>query len=512
MAQGSRKRPRAHVAGGGEDRLSDLPDGVLGHILSFLPTKEAGRAALLARRWRHVFANVHTLSFVDEDHDAEDGDTFYYEAEERRSRNGDFLDGVSAALLCRRRCGGLAPNSSLRAFRVAFDDYHRWDGAMVTQWLYHLMEQSKQELHLDLRLQADRACHRDGAAEDSDSDVEVSEHVEHRYRLPRRLFSLGALRSLRVSYCKLNPPAAIALPGVETLHLTGMRESWGTIRRLISGCPRLVDLTLEACAKVKRVSILDRRLRRFALRCCHDAVSVSLDASELRTLDYRGAVPAKSFLDLRGVPRTSSCTAGLCGLGLSGAAMDDDDDNEDGNAKVAGFRKFLENFMEVTHLHLMSSRLGCMIGLIRGVPTFWSLKQLELTGRLDKCSTVEAVARILEHAPNLEVLSLFLVPMSSSRMHSWEDDIRCDNGVVAVPDMPDVSVRCLRRRVRRINLVHYQGGEAQRMLAELLLRNAMVLEELRVVFPKGGRLAVQAELMDEMEEWTVNKSAKKMFL
>ncbi|KAL6645133.1 hypothetical protein ACP70R_016741 [Stipagrostis hirtigluma subsp. patula] len=133
--------PSRHAGGGGEDRLSDLPDGVLGHILSFLPTKEAGRTAFLARRWRYMFANVHTMSF-EQDPVLHMGDdyTFYVDAQERRSLNGNFLDEVCAAVLARRRCGGVAPNRSLRAFRLFFDDvegYHGWDGPMVESLINH---------------------------------------------------------------------------------------------------------------------------------------------------------------------------------------------------------------------------------------------------------------------------------------------------------------------------------------------------------------------------------------
>nr|ACS49635.1 F-box family-1 [Oryza coarctata] len=39
----------------GVDRIGDLPDGVLHHILGFLPAQEAVRTCVLARRWRHLW-------------------------------------------------------------------------------------------------------------------------------------------------------------------------------------------------------------------------------------------------------------------------------------------------------------------------------------------------------------------------------------------------------------------------------------------------------------------------
>ncbi|XP_042380550.1 putative F-box/LRR-repeat protein At3g28410 [Zingiber officinale] len=48
---------------GEEDYLSNLPDELLHHILSFLPTLDSIRISILARRWRHVWTSVPVIDF-----------------------------------------------------------------------------------------------------------------------------------------------------------------------------------------------------------------------------------------------------------------------------------------------------------------------------------------------------------------------------------------------------------------------------------------------------------------
>ncbi|XP_074580650.1 F-box/FBD/LRR-repeat protein At1g78750-like [Curcuma longa] len=51
-----------------EDYISSLPDGLLYHILSFLPTLDSIRTSLLSRRWRRLWASVPAIVFFSVDH------------------------------------------------------------------------------------------------------------------------------------------------------------------------------------------------------------------------------------------------------------------------------------------------------------------------------------------------------------------------------------------------------------------------------------------------------------
>jgi hypothetical protein len=94
-----------------EDRISKLGDGALGCILSFLPPKEAARAAALSSPWCHAFAGVHAISL--EEPDPDENPTSAYVGEQRCCCYGNcdvdhdekprFANAVTAALLARHR-------------------------------------------------------------------------------------------------------------------------------------------------------------------------------------------------------------------------------------------------------------------------------------------------------------------------------------------------------------------------------------------------------------------------
>ncbi|KAM0049935.1 putative F-box domain-containing protein [Helianthus debilis subsp. tardiflorus] len=48
-----------------EDRLSSLPEEVVSHILSLMPTKFAVRTSILSWRWRYSWMSVTNLDFDD---------------------------------------------------------------------------------------------------------------------------------------------------------------------------------------------------------------------------------------------------------------------------------------------------------------------------------------------------------------------------------------------------------------------------------------------------------------
>ncbi|CAM0947774.1 unnamed protein product [Alopecurus aequalis] len=551
----------------GDDRISKLDDAVLGHVLSFLPSKQAARAAALSSRWRDFIACVHTLSFEEPDcgvphyDDSSDSDD-----DGQLHPLSRFVAAITAAIVARHRTPAATP--PLRAFRVVLHRCKYGDSVAVDQWVSYALKRAGPELELDLRLRClPIYCHRGAGSDDDEEDdnddnpvssadsiappeddhtndseddfvssedesvpSEDEDEDDRLYTVPSGLFSCSALRKLRIGPCRLSPPSAISLPSLAELLLTRVSDGEDEVQRLISACPRLADLTLESCDTVTVLSLLDTRLRMLALRCCHNLSHVKVDVSELDAFEYKGSVPKMPFLTTFGatgwflaMPSLATCTVEICGGEVSGTE------------ELTRLTMFLHHFASTKHLRLRCKHLCPGIGgddAVTRIPMFNNLQHLELWGHLpqdgDATDIVGMTSRILGQARNLEVLSFAFEtgtwtdieddgPLACGRYDCTDRELleahRLRYNQYSSLDAPNggAMISCLANSVREIHLVHYQGGRAQRTLARFLLRNAPVIDELWCQFADGP-LWLQTELMREMKTWVMNHKANMVFL
>jgi hypothetical protein len=151
-----------------------------------------------------------------------------------------------------------------------------------------------------------------------------------------------------------------------------------------------------------------------------------------------------------GAERIAYCKVDICGAEATS------------EEELINLRRFLQLFVNAKHLHLESARLGS--GLDKDVPArlaaFSSLRHLEMRGCLPDYDTgvIDAISRILEHAPSLEKLSLAFHPHE----HSWggqTDGIFCFreaelldahhlsyHPVPVLSSPPSAAIPCLRSR------------------------------------------------------------------
>ncbi|KAI8023537.1 putative F-box/LRR-repeat protein [Camellia lanceoleosa] len=214
------------------DRMSMLPDFLLIHILSFLPTiEDAIKTDVLSKRWQYLWTSLPSLLFsypdIGEDFD-------YWE------RIADFVAFVDKTLV-------LCNCSKLKKFVVEFEYDSRF-ASNVNLWTRFATRNATEELQLQFYTAAE------GLKE------------EDRFVLPQLLFTNSSFRELSFCFCSVVPKRVVDWKLLKKLSIGYVELSDDVIQKILEGTPVLEILELYYFYGFTRLHVNQPSLKKLILR------------------------------------------------------------------------------------------------------------------------------------------------------------------------------------------------------------------------------------------------------
>ncbi|KAL6613815.1 hypothetical protein ACP70R_036085 [Stipagrostis hirtigluma subsp. patula] len=241
-------------------QFSDLPEDVLGTILSKLPTKETARTSVLSNKWKHIWTVCPKLRF--------DGVTMCGEdVPGTQHYTQKFVGNVSEVL--KQYHGKI-----VEEFEVKFE----FDSTLaqhLNNWVYFALSSRAKILALDL-LPTNWGLRPD------------------RYRFPFELFddeSISRLQRMQLSFVSLELPSkSIGFPNLKKLDLHVLNVTRKDLQDMLSNCLNLQWLSIVRCHLGDELKVGRPLPRLLYLHVAYCEISkIEFSATNLQTFVYRGA-------------------------------------------------------------------------------------------------------------------------------------------------------------------------------------------------------------------------------
>ncbi|XP_030928755.1 F-box protein At4g22280-like [Quercus lobata] len=359
------------------DRISDLPESLICHILSFLPIQEALATSILSSRWEHLWTLVSRL-----DLDSETiGDSLSCGQSPNQGQCKPFSFGHIVSKLLT-----LHTAPYLRTFRLKF--FLCRNCSRLDKWIGNVVERKLEEL--DLEIYADDSI----------------------WKLPQSIFSCKTLVVLNLNgTIVLDPPPSFQFPSLKILRLVHIVYRPDSVFRLLSGCPVLEDLSFqrEDLEGVFKHKICASTLKRLSITFGQS----EFDGSYFGSLDYKLEInaPALEYFKFDGHLRDIVFLHKLDSLVQADVYIssfeartfwvDWEDDRHRDECCADRVFNFLAALYNVKLLSFSSSSLKCLSYGSACLSQFQNLVQLDFKVNAWTWHMLQA---LLQNAPNLEVL------------------------------------------------------------------------------------------------------------
>ncbi|KAL2892809.1 hypothetical protein RDABS01_008718 [Bienertia sinuspersici] len=324
------------------DHISTLPDSLLCHILSFVPTKSAVATSLLSRRWISVWTNVPVLDFT------------------------AFPSSVYA--------GGELGTETFNSF--------------IMNVLLHNDTRCLQRLHLLVCRRSNMRCV--NSLFNSMSEREIWEiHLARSWtcddivpvQLPAALFARERLVVLKISGpFEIKVPLSFHLPRLKTLYLRYLKFVGQNVSKTVTAdCSSLRELLIEHCYGLRKLYVDSPTLSRFTKRFSR-GMMVAVSGPNIRFLDL------DEFAEQYDISDLSSLVEARIRL------------SSDEASRQLWALELIRRISHVKTLYLAQSTVEVFGHFCENeLPIFPNLTRLEI-------QIADSIFRMLEHAPSLKHL------------------------------------------------------------------------------------------------------------
>lgn len=411
-----------------------MPDSILIHILSFVPTEDAVRTCVLSTRWKQIWASVPNLQFF--------FNSWQY------FKFPHFIDRVLFFHELPR----------IQTFYLKCDEV---DPDRLNTWVSVAIKRGVQELHIDVQNTED-------------------------FTLPPNLFTSNTLVRFKLRSClQMDIPRLVRFPNLRVLHLSLHYPEEDVVQKLFCSCPVLEDFSLGGNIGNNQSMAFD--ISTLALK----KLEIDFDGGEgfeYSENEFIINAPILEHLILRDdyfaqywLKNLSSLVRADINVGLS-------------CIEAHGFKEranevyvLLKGISNVKYLTLGASTMGALdYADDNNLPLlFPNITHLELHVSDSYCW--KRLPYLLSCMPNLENLALEV---------STKKDVEHGNhGPTAEPNwiepVPEWTPTCLLLHLKDIGLTGFTSKIYHLKLIEYLLENAEVLIKMTI---STSNLAVEEEV------------------
>ncbi|KAF3457039.1 hypothetical protein FNV43_RR01696 [Rhamnella rubrinervis] len=262
---------------GNDDLLSQLPDSLIHHIFSFLPTIYFVRMSIISRYWNGMWLSAPFIYLDD------------LRKFNKKTRNRDKFFKFVRNTLRYRKLYKKVPEKSIISFK--FHTSYSFIGSASSRlkgWLNFVIQRNVKELDLNVRS----------------------------YCLPQFILNASSLTVLKLSGLNLEDLSLSNFPCLKVLSFNYLTFDAQSLQNVISSCPVIEDLEVRGRSwmdhvdfavsnTLKYLSLFAVKftrlwleglisglplLERLGLEYCHDAINISIHSHSLKSLYYYGCL------------------------------------------------------------------------------------------------------------------------------------------------------------------------------------------------------------------------------